>query len=200
MRIESVLGTCFGWHCPLMFGMFTDHSIKCSQIRFSIYKKISFTLLIRMPKIGGSLTILFSRYSKIIQVHYILTSILTLPNLRVFHIKFYSSYVNFRPIPRSIPNPIPIPIPTNSSQFEFQFQPIATNSNCNQFESILIPIPIPVNSNSNSNQFQSFPILIPTNSNQFQFQPIRVNSNSNSNSNQFQSIPISIPTISRDWK
>ena len=83
-------------------------------------------------------------------MHYILTSILTLPNLKVFHINsihLTSIPDQFSPIPDQF-QPILIPIPTNSnsSQFQFQFQPI------------------PVNSNFNSNQFQSISISIPTNS------------------------------------
>ena len=51
MGIESVLGS-FWMALSACVRTFTDHSIKCSQILFSI-KKVSRTLLIRMPKIGA---------------------------------------------------------------------------------------------------------------------------------------------------
>ena len=50
MRIESVLGS-FWMALSAYVRMFTDHSIKCSQILFSI-KKVSPTFPIRMLKIG----------------------------------------------------------------------------------------------------------------------------------------------------
>ena len=55
-------------------------------------------------------------------MHYILTSILILPNLRVFHINsihLTSISDQFSPIPDQLQ-----PIPINYNQFQFQLQPI----------------------------------------------------------------------------
>ena len=49
-------------------------------------KRFPTHFLIRMPKSGALWLLPLSRYSKNIPVHYILTSILIIPNLRVFHI------------------------------------------------------------------------------------------------------------------
>ena len=73
MRIGSVVGSFWMTLSPYI-RTFTDHSIKCSQTPFSI-KKISPTFLIRMLKTGALWSLPFSRYSKNIQVHYILMSI-----------------------------------------------------------------------------------------------------------------------------
>ena len=76
MRIESVVGS-FWMALSAYIRTFTNHLTKYSQILFSI-KKVSHTFLIRMLKTGALELLSFSRYSKNIQVHYILASIVVL--------------------------------------------------------------------------------------------------------------------------